>query len=45
VPAWLRLDRILADRNFKFVSLSRLDVRLSKHFPVLAVLERLKRNQ
>jgi vancomycin resistance protein VanJ len=45
VPAWLRLDRVLADRNFKFVSFSRLDVHVSKHFPVLAVLERMDRNQ
>ena len=39
-PAWLRLDRVLADGNFRFVAVSRLDVHVSKHFPVVADLER-----
>jgi endonuclease/exonuclease/phosphatase family metal-dependent hydrolase len=39
-PAWLRLDRVLADENFRFVSFARLDVHVSKHFPVVADLER-----
>jgi vancomycin resistance protein VanJ len=38
--AWLRLDRILADRRFRFVSFRRLDVHVSTHFPVVADLER-----
>jgi endonuclease/exonuclease/phosphatase (EEP) superfamily protein YafD len=38
-PPWLRLDRVLADDHFRFVSFSRLDVHVSKHFPVLADLE------
>jgi vancomycin resistance protein VanJ len=38
--AWLRLDRILADRHFRFVSFRRLDVHVSTHFPVVADLER-----
>jgi endonuclease/exonuclease/phosphatase (EEP) superfamily protein YafD len=35
-PAWLRLDRILADERFRFVAFSRLDVHVSTHFPVVA---------
>ena len=38
--AWLRLDRILADRHFRFVSFRRLDVHVSTHFPVVTDLER-----
>jgi endonuclease/exonuclease/phosphatase family metal-dependent hydrolase len=43
-PAWLRLDRVLADDNFRFVSFARLDVHVSKHFPVVADLERIAKN-
>jgi endonuclease/exonuclease/phosphatase (EEP) superfamily protein YafD len=42
---WLRLDRVMADRRFRFVSLSRLDVHVSKHFPIVADLERTQKNQ
>jgi endonuclease/exonuclease/phosphatase (EEP) superfamily protein YafD len=44
-PAWLRLDRILADGSFRFVSFARLGVHVSKHFPVVADLERVPKNQ
>ena len=40
-PPWLRLDRIMADRHFRFVSFSRLFVHLSTHYPVVADLERV----
>jgi endonuclease/exonuclease/phosphatase (EEP) superfamily protein YafD len=39
--AWLRLDRILADGHFRFVSFRRLDVHVSTHFPVVTDLERV----
>jgi endonuclease/exonuclease/phosphatase (EEP) superfamily protein YafD len=35
-PAWLRLDRVLADSRFQFVEFSRLDVHVSTHYPVVA---------
>ena len=38
--AWLRLDRVLADGHFRFLSFSRVDVHVSTHYPVLADLER-----
>jgi endonuclease/exonuclease/phosphatase (EEP) superfamily protein YafD len=44
-PAWLRLDRVLADDNFRFVSFARLDVHVSKHFPVVADIERIVKKQ
>jgi endonuclease/exonuclease/phosphatase (EEP) superfamily protein YafD len=44
-PPWLRLDRVLADRRLRFVSFSRVDVHVSKHFPVMADLERATENQ
>jgi endonuclease/exonuclease/phosphatase (EEP) superfamily protein YafD len=44
-PPWLRLDRALADQNFRFVSFARLDVHVSKHFPVVSVVERVPKNQ
>jgi endonuclease/exonuclease/phosphatase (EEP) superfamily protein YafD len=44
-PAWLRLDRFLADENFRFVSFSRPDVHVSKHYPVVSVVERVPKNQ
>jgi endonuclease/exonuclease/phosphatase (EEP) superfamily protein YafD len=43
-PPWLRLDRVLADDHFRFVSFGRLDVHVSKHFPVVADLERAAKN-
>jgi endonuclease/exonuclease/phosphatase family metal-dependent hydrolase len=43
-PAWLRLDRVLADRSFRFVAFSRLDVHVSTHYPVLTDLERTGQN-
>jgi vancomycin resistance protein VanJ len=39
-PPWLRLDRILADDSFRFVTFSRLDVHVSTHFPIVADIER-----
>jgi endonuclease/exonuclease/phosphatase (EEP) superfamily protein YafD len=40
-PPWLRLDRVLADERFRFVSFARLDVHASTHFPIVAELERV----
>ncbi|HVU49079.1 MAG TPA: endonuclease/exonuclease/phosphatase family protein, partial [Polyangia bacterium] len=40
-PPWLRLDRVLGDGRFRFVAFSRLDVHVSKHFPVVADVERV----
>jgi endonuclease/exonuclease/phosphatase (EEP) superfamily protein YafD len=40
-PPWLRIDRVLADEHFRFVSLERLDVHVSTHFPIVGELERL----
>jgi endonuclease/exonuclease/phosphatase (EEP) superfamily protein YafD len=44
-PAWLRLDRVLGDQNFRFVAFSRLNVNVSKHYPVVADIERVAKNQ
>ena len=44
-PPWIRLDRVLADESFRFVAFSRLDVHVSKHFPVVADLERVPKNR
>jgi endonuclease/exonuclease/phosphatase family metal-dependent hydrolase len=40
-PPWLRLDRILSDPSFRFVSFVRLDVHVATHFPVVAELDRV----
>jgi endonuclease/exonuclease/phosphatase (EEP) superfamily protein YafD len=44
-PPWLRLDRVMADTSFRFVSFSRRRVPVSKHLAVVAVLERVPKNQ
>jgi endonuclease/exonuclease/phosphatase family metal-dependent hydrolase len=38
-PPWLRLDRVLADSHFRFVSFFRPNVHVSTHYPVVAELE------
>ena len=43
-PPWLRLDRVLADESFRFLAFSRVNARVSKHFPVFADLERVTKN-
>ncbi|MEP7311051.1 MAG: endonuclease/exonuclease/phosphatase family protein [Pseudomonadota bacterium] len=36
---WMRIDRVLADRNFRFLNFKRIAVPLSDHYPVVADLE------
>jgi endonuclease/exonuclease/phosphatase family metal-dependent hydrolase len=40
IRPWLRLDRVLADSHFRFVSFSRPHVHVATHYPVVAELER-----
>jgi endonuclease/exonuclease/phosphatase (EEP) superfamily protein YafD len=40
-PAWLRIDRVLADDHFRFLSCAVVPDRLSDHFAVTADVERL----